>query len=333
MTTAETATATTAGTTEPTWNRTRLEKFERFDREGWAARSATYDSGFARLTAGVHPVLLDRAGVVAGTRTLEVGCGSGRLSAAALARGAEVVATDAVPGMVEVAVNALPHAEVRLAALPDLPFVDGEFDAVVGAFVINHVPEPPAAVAELVRVTRPGGRVVLSCWDSAELNRAQSVFFDAAAEAGAATPVELPAGSPFQAHAGAEGFARLLRDAGLEDVAVEPVSWTHRVAPDQWWHDILAGTVLTSALVRGQDPATVRRIRAAYDRLVAQYAVSDDGVSEYAVGDNGVGDMGVGDNGVGDDRDGATVELPVAALVATGVRPDAVAAADTTASR
>ncbi len=265
--------------------------FAEFERSGWARRSGTYDDGFGAMTAGLHEALLDAAGVARGSRVLEVGCGTGRLAAAALARGAEVVATDGVAEMVAVAAGALPGARVLHAELPGLPFGDGEFDAVMGAFVINHVPDPAAAVRELAQVVRPGGRVVLSCWDTLARNRAQGVFFDAVSAAGATPPADLPGTSPFARHAAPADFAALLADAGLTDVRVEQVGWTHHVAPDRWWHDVLAGTVLTSSLIEGQDGATITRIRAAYDGLVTAYAAAD-----------------------------GTAALPVAALLAAGVR-------------
>ncbi|GAA1944824.1 methyltransferase domain-containing protein [Kitasatospora viridis] len=268
------------------------ERFAEFERSGWARRSRTYDEGFGAMTAALHPALLDAAGVGPGVRMLEVGCGSGRLSALALSRGAEVVATDAVAQMVDVAAEALPAAKVLRAELPGLPFGDAGFDAAVGAFVINHVPDPPAAARDLARVVRPGGRVLLSCWAALADNRAQGLFFDAVAEAGAAPPAHLPGSSPFARHADPEAFTALLTDAGLTDVRVTRADWPHHVDPARWWQDVLAGTVLTSAVLEGQDAATLTRIRAAYDRLVTRYATPE-----------------------------GLVALPVAALVATGVRP------------
>ncbi|MFF3601602.1 class I SAM-dependent methyltransferase [Kitasatospora indigofera] len=265
--------------------------FEEFERAGWARRSGTYDEGFGRMTAGVHEPLLEAAGVRRGTRLLEVGCGTGRLALAALGRGAAVVATDAVEQMVAEAAAALPRARVLHAALPRLPFGDGDFDAVAGAFVINHMPEPAAAVAELARVTASGGRVALSCWDAPERNLAQGLVAAAVAEAGATPAGDLPSHSPFAPYGSPAAFAGLLAGAGLTAVRVEPVRWTHRVDPDRWWGDILTGTVLTASLIEGQDARTVARIRAAYDRLVAPYARPD-----------------------------GSVELPVAALVAVGTR-------------
>ncbi|WP_354642403.1 class I SAM-dependent methyltransferase [Kitasatospora camelliae] len=261
--------------------------FAEFERRGWARRSGTYDGGFGAMTAAAHRPMLAAAGELAGSRVLEVGCGTGRLAALAADRGAEVVATDAVAGMVEEAAAALPGIRVLEAALPGLPFPDGEFDAALGAFVINHVPDPPAAAADLHRVLRPGGRTVLTCWDALARNRAQGVFFDAVAETGAARPDGVPDTSPFARYAGAEGLAGLLRAAGFTEVRVERLEWTHRVDPDRWWHAVLGGTVLTSSLIEGQPPQTVRRIRAAYDRLAAGYPEG----------------------------------LPVAALLAVGTRP------------
>ncbi|MGW4647387.1 class I SAM-dependent methyltransferase [Kitasatospora sp. NPDC004289] len=261
--------------------------FQEFERGGWARRSGTYDGGFGAMTAGLHARLLAEAAVGAGTRVLEVGCGTGRLGLAAAALGAEVTATDAVEEMVAEAARVLPRAVT--ASLPGLPFADREFEAAVGAFVINHVPDPVAAVRDLARVVAPGGRIALSCWDSLAANRAQGLFFDAFAEAGATRPAGLPGDAPFAPYAAPEAFAELLRSAGLTEVAVHRVGWTHRVDPGQWWKDVLEGTVLTSSLIEGQPPETAARIERAYLRLAARYAAGDD-----------------------------TVELPVAALLAVG---------------
>jgi len=243
---------------------------DEFERAGWARRSDTYDSGFGALAAGAHPALLDAAVPCGGLRVLEVGCGTGRMTAAARARGAQVVATDAVHQMVARAGEVTPGV---CAALPDLPFAEGCFDAAVGAFVINHVGDPPAALRELRRVLRRGGRVALSCWDADERNRALGVFSDAIAEAGATDSGGLFGVAPFRGTP--EAFAGLLGDAGFRDVRVEQVCWTHRVTAERWWHDVLGGTVRTAGLIEAQDSATTRRIRGAYDRGVAVHRTAD----------------------------------------------------------
>lgn len=92
-------------------------------------------------------------------RVLEVGCGWGELAAwIARETGAEVVATDLSPRMVELARERSVPAE--LADVQDLPFPDGAFDAAVAAWMLYHVPDLERALAELARVLRPGGRLV-----------------------------------------------------------------------------------------------------------------------------------------------------------------------------
>ena len=92
-------------------------------------------------------------------RILEVGCGWGEL-AEWLARetGAEVVATDLSPRMVELARER--GLDARIADVQTLPFDDGSFDVAVAAWMLYHVRDLDSAIAELARVLRPGGRLV-----------------------------------------------------------------------------------------------------------------------------------------------------------------------------
>jgi SAM-dependent methyltransferase len=92
-------------------------------------------------------------------RVLEVGCGWGALAEwVAEATGAEVVATDLSPRMVELARER--GLDARVADVQTLPFADAEFDAAVAAWMLYHVPDLPRAIAELARVLRPGGVLV-----------------------------------------------------------------------------------------------------------------------------------------------------------------------------
>lgn len=112
----------------------------------------------------LHAAALDAAGVTRGTRLLDAGCGTGLVSLLARLRGAHVTAIDASPGMLTVARERLPGADLRAADLQSLPFADGTFDVVLAVNSLFFAPDMGKAAREVARVARPGGRVVATCW-------------------------------------------------------------------------------------------------------------------------------------------------------------------------
>jgi SAM-dependent methyltransferase len=120
-------------------------------------RASAYTGADAGADARVP--LVAAVAAVRPRRVLEVGCGWGEL-ARWIARdtGADVVAVDLSPRMVELALEG--GVDARVADVQRLPFADGEFDAAVAAWMLYHVPDLDCAVAELARVLRPGGRLV-----------------------------------------------------------------------------------------------------------------------------------------------------------------------------
>jgi ubiquinone/menaquinone biosynthesis C-methylase UbiE len=95
-------------------------------------------------------------------RTLEVGCGEGRVSRDLAARGHAITAVDASPTLLAAAAAAHPEGEYRVAAAERLPFPDGAFHLVVAHNVLMDVDDMPAAVAEAARVLAPGGRLCVA---------------------------------------------------------------------------------------------------------------------------------------------------------------------------
>jgi ubiquinone/menaquinone biosynthesis C-methylase UbiE len=111
-----------------------------------------------------RPAMIDLAGDVNGHRVLDAGCGSGPLSAALRAKGAIVTGFDSSSAMVELARQRLgENAALHVADLSQpLPFADGAFDDVVASLVLHYLRDWMEPLAELRRVLKPGGRLILS---------------------------------------------------------------------------------------------------------------------------------------------------------------------------
>jgi len=245
---------------------------------GWSAVAEAYRYSFAPLCAGTTRAVLTASGLRGspepGTRVLDVGAGTGDLASAALECGAEVTAVDPDPDMLEIAAVTAPGARLHRAGLPDLPFDDDRFDAVLANFVVNHVPDPRAGVRELARVTRSGGRVVATVWPSGR--NTQSRLWAAVIEASGAVPVpsvRLPQERDFPRTV--RGLSALLSQAGLDEVCAGTIHWEHRGDPTSLWRGAEAGIGGIGTTVLAQTAEVRRRMRAEYERLVAPLV--DDG--------------------------------------------------------
>lgn len=110
-----------------------------------------------------RPAVLDLLGDVAGRRILDAGCGSGPLIAELGERGASVAGFDASPEMIRLARDRLgDEADLRVADLTrPLPYDDGTFDDAVAMLVLHYLEDWSRPLAELRRVLRPGGRLVV----------------------------------------------------------------------------------------------------------------------------------------------------------------------------
>jgi SAM-dependent methyltransferase len=168
-------------------------------------------------------------------RVLELAAGTGILTREllAVADGAEVVATDLNPAMVELGRRLAPGASWERADATALPVDDTSFDVVACQFGVMFFPDRVAALAEACRVLRPGGTVVISTWDTVE----RHAF---AAALTAALEQTFPEDAPTFVVAVPHGYTDEaiiegdLRAAGFADVAVERIRLEGRAdaAPD-----------------------------------------------------------------------------------------------------
>jgi SAM-dependent methyltransferase len=131
--------------------------------------------------AQLRPLYIASVGALGpgpGTRLLHVGCGTGTALELAAQSGAEVAGLDASVDMLKVARDRLPDADLRVADAAELPYDRGCFDQVMAFDAIQYTEPPAVAVAELARVTRPGGSVVIGLWHNWS-GREASVFLNA----------------------------------------------------------------------------------------------------------------------------------------------------------
>jgi SAM-dependent methyltransferase len=120
------------------------------------------------LVAPLGPRLVEAVGPSTGHRVLDVGAGTGNAAIAAARNGADVVATDLTPELLEVGERIAQEAGVGLAwqtaDAEALPFDDHSFDTVLSSIGVMFAPHHERAAGELTRVCRPGGRIGLLSW-------------------------------------------------------------------------------------------------------------------------------------------------------------------------
>ena len=137
-----------------------------------------YDAFMGRYSRVLAKLFADFAGVAAGMRVLDVGAGTGALTAELVARGASVAAADPSPEFVAVLRERFPNLEVEEAPAESLPYGAGVFDLALAQLVVAFVSDGPATITEMARVAR---RVAVCMWGVQEVDMFAAI--DRAAEA------------------------------------------------------------------------------------------------------------------------------------------------------
>lgn len=129
--------------------------------------SGDYPSAM-RVIASVGPLVVERAGVSGDDVVLDVACGSGNATIPAAMTGATTTGLDLTPELLEAGRKAAAEAGVEIdwveGDAQDMPFNDASFDVVTSVFGCMFAPDQRRAAAEIARVLRPGGRMVVCAW-------------------------------------------------------------------------------------------------------------------------------------------------------------------------
>ena len=209
----------------------------------WASGDA-YERYVGRWSRGVAAEFVRWLELPPGLDWADVGCGTGALASAILAAASprRVRGYDLSPEHVRAARARVtdPRAEFGQADAAALPDPAHSFHAAVSGLVLNFVPEPARAVAEMRRVAHPGGTVAVYVWDYAGEMQLMRIFWDAAGELDPAA-AELDEGRRF-------GICRpqplrdLFLSAGLQDVEVRAIDIPTRFRDfDDYWEPFLGG--------------------------------------------------------------------------------------------
>lgn len=231
-----------------------------------AATAAAYDSHIGRYGPALAEAFVALAGVGPGDRVLDVGCGTGLLSArlAEVVGSADLVAAvDPSVAFVAACRERVPGADVRVAVAEELPFSDGSFDAVLSQLVVNFMTDAPAGVAEMRRVARDGGVVAACVWEYGREMTLLRAFWDAAValDEGASGLEERS-----MAYCSAGELAALWEEqAGLRSVRTAELRPTVRYDGfDQLWSGFLAGVAPSGAYVASLSLGAREALRVAF---------------------------------------------------------------------
>jgi SAM-dependent methyltransferase len=241
----------------------------------WGARANDWTQLQEPAFRPLYEAAFRAAGVKAGTRLLDIGCGAGLALTVAAELGAQASGLDAAAELIAIARQRLPLADIRVGELEDLPFDAARFDVASGFNAFQYAADRVHALAEARRVAG-GGRVIAAVWgDPARCEMGEYIN-----ALGRLMPPP-PAGAPGPwALSGPGDLERLLEQAGLEPQGGAAVEVVFRFADDAVAvRGLLASGPAVRAARHSGEEATAQAIAAAiapFRRSDGAYALSNE---------------------------------------------------------
>lgn len=233
---------------------------------GFDVPAEAYRRFMGRFSEPLGGTFLEFAGVRAGDRALDVGCGPGALTErlTGLLGPGRVGAVDPSAPFVGTTRERCPGVDVRTGTAEDLPFADASFDAALAQLVVHFMRDPVAGLRQMARVTRPGGTVAACVWDHAGGNGPLSPFWDVVHE------IDPAAGDESSLAGVREGdLIRIFGAAGMDGITDDRLTVSADYASfDDWWQSYGLGVGPVGDYLNGRSETEVERIRqACADRL------------------------------------------------------------------
>jgi SAM-dependent methyltransferase len=232
----------------------------------FAVSGDSYDRFMGRYSLPLAPAFADFAGVAAGQTTLDVGCGSGVLTEELARRvgNDQVAGVDPSP-LLEACAARVPGADLRPGAAEALPWPDDVFDAALAQLVIHFMDDPAKGVAEMARVTKPGGSVAVCTWDFSGGMKLLATYWQAVR---AVDPSITAEGSAFRSR---EQVEALWSGTGLADGEIAALEVESRYEDfDELWGSFLLGAGPAGQHAAGLDAEMSEAVRAEYHRLLGE---------------------------------------------------------------
>jgi SAM-dependent methyltransferase len=223
-----------------------------------------YERFMGRWSRLVAPRFVDFTDLPEGGRMLDVGSGTGSLAFAIAERKRQARVLGIDPSKEYIAYAASKNsfadrASFEVGDAQQLHFPEASFDAALSLLVINFIPDPKKALAELRRVTKPGGKLAAAVWDYAEGMRMLRTFWDAAVNR---DPGAESLDEKHMPLCRAGELSALWSQAGLENIREQPIDIGMRFGSfADYWDPFLLGQGPAGAYVRRLDRGKLQALR------------------------------------------------------------------------